>query len=306
MSDEESKPAAGLWVSRSAYDEAINAIMEGDKRLEAAEKMVSQMLGALADIADSEDEYGVPSSREWMEKRAKEAFSLSAPVDGRWCQASERDAAIRERDAAEEGATAAIQMRNHALARAHAAEALARESGRQVVDGISAMLTIANQRDAAIARAEKAEAQLLSAAQALYGKIDGTRLVPDMSLELADVTSLRDQASVVQHLRLIAEAQRDAAIRERDEALARAEKAEAREREIGEELDKATGMVEMHVDDAAAARLLWRQSEAACAQMHAERDEALAILRELVRDSADSGCVSVALGRARKLVGGAQ
>jgi multidrug efflux pump subunit AcrA (membrane-fusion protein) len=41
------------------------------------------------------------------------------------------------------------------------------------------------------------------------------------------------------------------------------------------ELDKATGMVELHVDDAAAARLLWRQSEAACAKMHAERDAAI-------------------------------
>jgi hypothetical protein len=93
-------PIAGRGVSRSAYDEALDAIVAGDKRLEAAEKMVSQMLGALADIADSEDEHGVPSSREWMEKRAKEAFSLSAPVDGRWCPASERDAAIRDRDEA--------------------------------------------------------------------------------------------------------------------------------------------------------------------------------------------------------------
>lgn len=29
-------PIAGRWVSRSAYDETLNAIMEGDKRLEAA------------------------------------------------------------------------------------------------------------------------------------------------------------------------------------------------------------------------------------------------------------------------------
>jgi hypothetical protein len=63
-------------------------------------------------------------------------------------------------------------------------------------------------------------------------------------------------------------AERDAAIKERDY--------------YGKELDKATGMVEMHVDDAAAARLLWRQSEAACALMHAQRDEALSILRDLV------------------------
>jgi hypothetical protein len=33
---EASAPIAGRWVSRSAYDEALNAIMEGDKRLEAA------------------------------------------------------------------------------------------------------------------------------------------------------------------------------------------------------------------------------------------------------------------------------
>ena len=73
----------------------------------------------------------------------------------------------------------------------------------------------------------------------------------------------------------------NALMAQRDEALARAEKAEAREREIGEELDKATGMVEMHVDDAAAARLLWRQSEAACAKMHAERDAAQQMVTEM-------------------------
>jgi|GEM_PF-7051595 len=59
-------------------------------------------------------------------------------------------------------------------------------------------------------------------------------------------------------------------------AIARAEKAEAREREIGEELDKATGMVEMHVGDAEAARLLWRSSEKACAHMDAQRAAARA------------------------------
>jgi len=116
------------------------------------------------------------------EIRSETSRQLNAALD-------ERDAAIAsltiQRDAAEEGATAAVQMRNDALARAHAAEALARER--------------TNERD-------------------YYGK----------------------------------------------------------------ELDKATGMVEMHVDDAEAARLLWRQSEAACAQMHAQRDEALSILRDLV------------------------
>jgi hypothetical protein len=75
----------------------------------------------------------------------------------------------------------------------------------------------------------------------------------------------------------------------------------------GQELDKSTGMVEMHVDDAEAARLLWRQSEAACAQMHAqrdaairERDEALAILRGLAAGGA--AAFNDAMDRARKLL----
>ena len=63
--------------------------------------------------------------------------------------------------------------------------------------------------------------------------------------------------------------QRDAA-----EALAR-ERTNERDN-YGQELDKSAGMVEMYVDDAAAARILWRQSEAACAQMHAQRDAAIA------------------------------
>jgi hypothetical protein len=99
-------------------------------------------------------------------------------------------------------------------------------------------------------------------------------------------------------------------------AEARALKAEAERDYYAKELDKATGMVEMHVDDAAAARLLWRGAWTACAQRHAERDaairerdEALAILRAFI--SADDGAdsyrvlrISDAMDRARKLVGG--
>jgi hypothetical protein len=79
------------------------------------------------------------------------------------------------------------------------------------------------------------------------------------------------------------------AVTRADRAEARAIAAEAREREICEKLDKATGMVEMHVGDAEAARLLWRSSEKACAHMdtqraaaHADRDaaEARAITAE--------------------------
>jgi hypothetical protein len=78
--------------------------------------------------------------------------------------------------------------------------------------------------------------------------------------------------------------QRDAA-----EALAR-ERAIERDN-YGQELDKATGMVEMHVDDAAAARLLWRQSEAACAKMNADLDAAQRVAAEFrgaLADIADS------------------
>lgn len=92
---------------------------------------------------------------------------------------------------------------------------------------------------------------------------------------------------------------------------ARALKAEAERDYYAKELDKATGMVEMHVDDAAAARLLWRQSEAACAQAHAERDaaikerdEALAVLQDLVLAWDVNGVVHVNafVDRARKLL----
>ena len=69
---------------------------------------------------------------------------------------------------------------------------------------------------------------------------------------------------------------------ERDAATARADAAEALVRErtmerdnYGQELDKATGMVEMHVDDAEAARILWRNAEKACALMDAQRAAAI-------------------------------
>lgn len=96
-----------------------------------------------------------------------------------------------------------------------------------------------------------------------------------------------------------------------------------------DEIDALMHERDAAVDDAAAARLLWRGSEAACAQMHAERDEALAILQDLVTlqdspsdrypldESTESVNVRVddltrmklvqyldAIDRARKLVGG--
>jgi hypothetical protein len=54
------------------------AIRERDK----AQQMVAELRGALADIADSEDEHGVLSSRAWMMKRAEDALSAFDAVPG--------------------------------------------------------------------------------------------------------------------------------------------------------------------------------------------------------------------------------
>ena len=52
--------------------EAACAQMHAER--DAARRMVLELRGALADIADSEDEHGVPSSREWMQRRAQDAL----------------------------------------------------------------------------------------------------------------------------------------------------------------------------------------------------------------------------------------
>ena len=76
---------------------------------------------------------------------------------------------------------------------------------------------------------------------------------------------------------------------QRDAAEALAKERTIERDNYGQELDKSTGMVEMLVDDAEAARMLWRSSEKACAHMdtqraaaHADRDaaEARAITAE--------------------------
>lgn len=51
-------------------------------RLQHLERRLAQAEGALADIADSEDEHGVPSTREWMEYRARQALAAWAPIEG--------------------------------------------------------------------------------------------------------------------------------------------------------------------------------------------------------------------------------
>jgi len=47
-----------------------------------AQQMVAELRGALADIADSEDEHGVPSSREWMQQRAQDALDRARKLLG--------------------------------------------------------------------------------------------------------------------------------------------------------------------------------------------------------------------------------
>jgi hypothetical protein len=51
-------------------------------RLQHLERRLAQAEGALADIADSEDEHGVPSTREWMEQRARQALAACARIEG--------------------------------------------------------------------------------------------------------------------------------------------------------------------------------------------------------------------------------
>jgi hypothetical protein len=50
--------------------------------LKARLKLSDMMRGALADIADSEDEHGTPSSRAWMMNRAKDALAAFDAVPG--------------------------------------------------------------------------------------------------------------------------------------------------------------------------------------------------------------------------------
>ncbi len=106
MSDNGSKtvPEAivGQLVSRSAYDEALNAIVAGDKRLEAAisradaaEQMVAELRATLTTGRDIVIETSTGSRHtKWVEQ-AYDAIEASAPIAGRWCLASERDEALR-------------------------------------------------------------------------------------------------------------------------------------------------------------------------------------------------------------------
>ena len=113
------------------------------------------------------------------------------------------------------------------------------------------------------------------------------------SLAFAMLNAAVDRADRAEAREYEAVRGRDAAIARAIAAEARAIASEAREREISEELDKATGMVEMHVGDAEAARLLWRSSEKACAHMDAQRaaaraDRDAAIARAIAAEAENS------------------
>jgi exonuclease VII small subunit len=183
MSDNRSKtvPEAivGQLVSRSAYDEALNAIVAGDKMLEAA-------------IARAEK----------AEAMAREAQTA--------------------RDASEAYIKAITKERDDAVAdseRNHRREVAAHKAGVE---------------------AEHVANSLLAET---YDYV-GTKKLGDMGPRIR--AHLDDAPAGVAAPRrgdMLAEALHKMRV-DLDAATARAEKAEARERKIGEELDKATGMVE--------------------------------------------------------------
>jgi seryl-tRNA synthetase len=66
---------ADLLAERDAYSmEATESMRQLQRERDEALRMVAKMTGALEDIADSEDEHGVPSSADWMSGRAAEVL----------------------------------------------------------------------------------------------------------------------------------------------------------------------------------------------------------------------------------------
>lgn len=71
---------------------------------DAAQRVVAEFRGALADIADSEDEHGVPSTREWMQRRASDA--LVSHGNNQFCLRVDLDAVIARLDSFESNVVA--------------------------------------------------------------------------------------------------------------------------------------------------------------------------------------------------------
>lgn len=102
-------PIAGRGVSRSHYDEALNAIVAGDKRLEAAkaradaaEQTVVELRAVLVRRHAHDVAGGICDTPERCscDDDVTAILEQAAPIAGRWCLASERDAAIARADAA--------------------------------------------------------------------------------------------------------------------------------------------------------------------------------------------------------------
>jgi hypothetical protein len=66
----------------TALESELFALGVQTQALKERLKLADMMRGALADIADSEDEQGRPSSRDWMMKRAAEALAAFDAVPG--------------------------------------------------------------------------------------------------------------------------------------------------------------------------------------------------------------------------------
>lgn len=115
MSDNGSKtvPEAlvGQWVSRSAYDEALNAIVAGDKRLEAAkaradaaEQMAAELRAVLVRRHAHDVAGGICDTPERCscDDDVTAILEQAAPIAGRWCLASELAARVKVLEAENE------------------------------------------------------------------------------------------------------------------------------------------------------------------------------------------------------------
>lgn len=92
-----------FWKSRDTESQ----IAIGDARYEAkaAQQMVAELRAAIQDMFDKAPSL-TPSDAEWKAAAvaslaARKLLTLSAPIAGRWCLASERDAAVARAEAAE-------------------------------------------------------------------------------------------------------------------------------------------------------------------------------------------------------------
>jgi hypothetical protein len=104
--DDAEEQARASYVAKCAAESELFALGIQVAALKERLKLADMMRGALADIADSEDERGRPSSRDWMMKRAKDALAAFDAVPGDVSQTA-KDACPREPACPTEGFHAA-------------------------------------------------------------------------------------------------------------------------------------------------------------------------------------------------------